>query len=218
MGRPRLNIGNRNYSSWSLRAWLFLRHHEVEFEETRLSLDTESVRAKIGDYSPSRRVPVLIDGPVRIWDSLAICEYASETFASAPGWPADPAARAEARSVACEMHSGFSALRDELPMNCRARNRRVRPGASARADIDRVLAIWDAALVRHGIGGPWLFGRFSIADAMFAPVAMRFLTYSVPVRGAAAGWMSTLLEHPGMQEWLAAAELEPEIIEADEKG
>lgn len=218
MATPRLVIGNRNYSTWSLRAWLFLRHHGIEFDETRLALDTEAFRQAIGNYSPSGRVPVLIHGSVRVWDSLAICEYVSDVFDGVHGWPEDPAARAEARSAVCEMHSGFAALRDELPMNCRARDRRVDPSPQASHDIGRIQTIWSEMRSRFGSGGPWLFGRFSIADSMFAPVAMRFLTYGVPLQDAAQIWMTEMLAHPAIREWIAAAEQEPEIIAADEKG
>ena len=218
MATPHLVIGNRNYSTWSLRAWLFLRHHGIEFDETRLALDTEAFRQAIGHYSPSGRVPVLIHGPVRVWDSLAICEYVSDVFDGVHGWPEDPAARAEARSAVCEMHSGFAALRDELPMNCRARQRHVILSPAADRDIGRIATIWSEMRTRFGTGGPWLFGRFSIADTMFAPVAMRFLTYGVALQDAAGAWMTEMLAHPAMREWIAAAEQEPEIIAADERG
>lgn len=215
---PTLVIGNRNYSTWSLRPWLFLRHHRVEFEEVRLPLDTDEFRSRIGDFTPAGRVPVLLHGDCRIWESLAICEYANETFAGGRGWPEHPQARAEARSVSCEMHAGFAALRSELPMNCRALGRRVTPSAAARRDIDRVVAIWDGARGRYGSHGPWLYGHFGIADAMFAPVASRFRTYGIRIDGAAADWAEAILAHPAMGEWMEAARREPETIEADETG
>lgn len=216
--KPTLVIGNRNYSTWSLRPWLFLRHHEVDFQDMRLPLDTDEFRMRIREYSPSGRVPVLVHGERRIWDSLAICEYANETFTEGLGWPEDAAARAEARSVACEMHAGFNALRSELPMNCRALDRHVEPGAAARRDIVRVVDIWEQARKRYGYGGPWLYGRFSIADAMFAPVASRFRTYGIGLTGAAADWAAAILAHPAMKEWMAAAIAETEVLEADEAG
>ncbi len=216
--KPALVIGNRNYSTWSLRPWLFLRYHGVDFDEVRLPLDTEEFRSRIGDYTPAGRVPVLVHGDHRVWESLAICEYAAETFPGIPGWPEDPEGRAEARSVACEMHAGFAALRNELPMNCRAVGRQVTPSAAARCDIDRVVAIWNGARGRFGSDGPWLYGSFCIADAMFAPVASRFLTYGIPLQDAAADWAREILGHPGMQEWIEAARVEPEVIEADETG
>lgn len=215
---PLLVIGNRNYSSWSLRAWFFLARSGVPCETLRLPLDTPEFRRRIGDFSPSGRVPVLIDGECRVWDSLAICEYAAERWPGADGWPPTPAARACARSISCEMHAGFAALRAELPFNCRARGRRVTPGPAARRDIERVLAIWRDARRRFGGGGPWLFGEFGIADAMYAPVALRFLTYGVAVDDACAAWMATVTGDPMMTDWLAAAAAEPETIAAEERG
>jgi glutathione S-transferase len=217
-GRPLLVIGNRNYSSWSLRAWLFLKHHGVEFDERRLALDTPAFDATISDWSPTRRVPVLLHGPVTIWDSLAICEYGAEVLAGVPGWPDAVEARAMARSVACEMHSGFDALRSELPMNCRARDRRVSLSEAGQRDVLRVAEIFDAAATAGGASGPWMFGRFCIADAMYAPVASRFLTYGIQPPGAAGPWMDSILTHPGMRAWMVTAHEEPEIIEADEAG
>lgn len=214
-GRPLLIIGNRNYSSWSLRAWLFAAQSGIPFETLRLRLDTEDFRRRIPGYSPSGRVPVLIDGGLRVWDSLAICEYLAERNSIPGAWPGDVAARANARSVVCEMHAGFPDLRRELPMNCRARNRRVDPSPAARRDIDRVITIWEQALDRDG---PWLFGEFGIADAMYAPVALRFLTYGIPVPDASAGWMDRLLALETMARWLREAEAEIEVLTAEEKG
>lgn len=213
-----LVIGNRNYSTWSLRAWLFLAVHEVDFKTLRLPLDTEEFARRIGDYSPSRTVPVLLDGERRIWDSLAICEYAAESLPGIQAWPEAADARAWARSVCCEMHAGFVALRREMPMNCRARGRHVTPCEATRRDIARILEIWTEARAAHAADGPWLFGQFTIADAMFAPVAMRFLTYSVAIPAAAEAWVQTLLAHPAMVDWLNAAAAEPEVIPGDERG
>ena len=216
--KPALVIGNRNYSTWSLRPWLFLRHYGVEFDEIRLPLDTDEFRSRIDGFTPAGRVPVLLHGDLRVWESLAICEYANDTFAAGRGWPEDPAARAEARAVSCEMHAGFAALRSELPMNCRALGRKVTPSAAARRDIDRIVAIWNGARLRYGSGGPWLYGRFCVADAMFAPVVSRFRTYDIRIDGAAADWADSILTHPGMRAWTDAARHEPEVIEADEAG
>jgi glutathione S-transferase len=213
-----LVIGNRNYSSWSLRAWFFLARSGVRFTTLRLPLDTVEFRRRIGDFSPSRRVPVLLDGERRIWDSLAICEYAAERFAGVRAWPDDVSARAFARSISCEMHAGFAALRGELPLNCRALGRRVTPSDAARRDIDRVLEIWLEARTRYGHAGPWLCGEFGIADAMYAPVALRFRTYGVPVAGAPAEWLDTVVADPVMLRWLEAAAGEPEVIAAEERG
>jgi glutathione S-transferase len=216
-GAVTLVIGNRNYSSWSLRAWLFLAHSGLPFDTVRLSLDTEDFRRRIGEYSPSRRVPVLLHGPRRVWDSLAICEYVAET-AGCRAWPDDDDARAFARAVSCEMHAGFAALRGELPMNCRARGRRVTPGADARRDIDRVCGIWREARDRFAAGGPWLFGDFTIADAMYAPVALRFVTYGVALEDGAQAFVDAVLADARMAEWLEAARAEPEVIGREEVG
>jgi glutathione S-transferase len=212
-----LVIGNKNYSSWSLRAWLFLRHTGATFREIRIGLDEPDTRERIAQYSPAGRVPVLIDGELTVWDSLAICEYLHEKFPAAGGWPAAAAARAQARAVSAEMHSGFQALRNEMPMNIRAR-RRVSASAAATADIARVVASWESCRERHGAGGPFLFGRFSIADAMYAPVVFRFRTYGVPLGGAAAAYAEALLADAAVREWTAAALAETEVVPSDEAG
>lgn len=216
--RPLLVIGNRNYSSWSLRAWFFLKHHGVEFEERRLALDTPAFDAQIGDYSPTRRVPVLLHGPITVWDSLAICEYAAEALAGEPGWPEAVEARAMARAAACEMHSGFAALRDELPMNCRARGRRASLSDAGRRDVRRVAQIFESAAGQSDGSGPWMFGTFCIADAMYAPVASRFATYGIRPSGRASAWMAAILSHPAVRAWMAGAREEEEVIAADEAG
>lgn len=212
-----LVIANKNYSSWSLRAWLYLKHTGARFHEVRIGLDEPTTREHIARYSPTGRVPVLVEGALTVWDSLAICEYLSETHAGGSGWPADRAARAEARSICAEMHSGFAALRSELPMNIRAR-RRVAPSAAAQADIARVLSIWDACRARHAAAGPWLYGRFSIADAMYAPVVFRFQTYGVTLPARAAEYARTVLADAAVAEWAAAARAETEVVPSDEAG
>jgi glutathione S-transferase len=212
-----LVIGNKNYSSWSLRAWLFLKHTGAPFREIRIPLDQPDTRLRIAQHSPAGRVPVLIDGDLTVWDSLAICEYLSETVLDGGGWPADARVRAVARCISAEMHSGLQALRNELPMNCRAR-RKVVPSAAASADIARVLAIWESCRSRHAADGPWLFGRFSVADAMYAPVAFRFQTYGVSMAGNAERYAKALLAHPAMVEWAAAGRAETEVVPSDEAG
>lgn len=211
-----LVIGNRNYSSWSLRPWLLLRQLDVPFAEERVALDQSDTRARILAHSPAGQVPVLVEGPLRVWGSLAIIEHVAESIRAV--WPAEPAARAMARSIAAEMHSGFSALRSELPMNVRATRRRVQPSQRARADIARVQAIWSGARDAHGAAGPWLLGAFSAADAMFAPVASRFRTYGIDLPEPLARWQATVLDSPPMREWTAAAKAEPEVIEHEEVG
>jgi len=215
---PTLVIGNRNYSSWSLRAWFFLSHCEIEFETVRLALDTADFAKQIATYSPTRQVPVLLHDGQTIWDSLAICEYAAENLTDLAGWPRSRDARAFARSIACEMHAGFAKLRSELPLNCRATGRSVVPGKHAGADIDRVIAIWNECRDRFADQGPWLFGEFGIADAMYAPVALRFRTYGVQTPGAAADWVEEITRHPSILSWTEAAKGECEVIEAEEVG
>jgi glutathione S-transferase len=212
-----LLVGNKNYSSWSLRAWFFLRHSQVAFREERIALFTDDWRRRIFDLSPSGRVPVLRDGEVRVWDSLAICEYVTERE-GLHGWPRDWVARGVARSVVAEMHSGFMAMRQQMPMNCRAEGRRVKPDEAARRDIFRIQEIWTECRARWGAGGPWLFGEFGIADAFYAPVASRFTTYGVDLSPAAAAYRETVLGSSTYREWAAAGRAETEVIEEDEAG
>lgn len=208
----KLVIGNKNYSSWSLRPWLLLRQFGVPFEERRLALDTEAFAREIGALSPSGRVPVLHHQGRVIWDSLAICEYANETWLEGRGWPSDVSARAAARSASAEMHSGFAALRTQLPMNCDRTPNAYRWDAAAAQDIARIQALWTDLRARLGAGGEFLCGRFGIVDAMFAPVAIRFRGYGVACEGAAADYCAALLALPAMQEWIAAGIAEPERL------
>lgn len=217
MSELTLVIGNKNYSSWSLRPWLALKHCGVSFNEDHIALDQIDSAARIRAYSPAGRVPVLVDGELTVWDSLAICEYLAERFPAAQLWPVDAAARALARSLSAEMHAGFLALRSELPMNIRA-IRHVQCSAQAYADITRVIAAWEHCRATHGADGEWLCGRFSIADAMFAPVVLRFRTYRINVPPTVARYMAHVLLDPALREWIAAAQKETEVIEADEVG
>jgi len=212
--KPLLIIGNKNYSSWSLRPWLLLRHHGVAFDEQRLLLDTPEFARTIADWSPNRAVPAMRHAGITIWDSLAVCEYANETFLDGRGWPADAPARAIARSVSAEMHSGFQALRKALPMNCRRRTRSTPIGPDVQANIDRIRAIWRDCRARFGGGGAFLFGGFSIADAMYAPVALRFVSYGVECDAAMQAYVDALLALPALQEWLRAAAAETESLAA----
>ncbi len=212
-----LVLGTKNYSSWSLRPWLLLRHLGIAFAERVIHFDTQEFATQVPQLSPSRRVPVLLHGELRVWDSLAICEYASE-LAGGRGWPADPALRAEARSLAAEMHAGFPALRAACPMNARARNRRVPMTPELARDVERVTAIWDACRRRPRAAGPWLFGAYSAADAMYAPVALRFLTYGLPAAGAAADYLQTVLADAELRRWIADAETEGVVVPSDEAG
>ena len=206
-------VGNRNYSSWSLRGWLMLRVSGARFREIVIPLDEPATREEIARYSPSGKVPALIHNGRTIWDSLAIGEYLAETFPEARLWPEDKAARATARSLSAEMHSGFADLRRELPMNIRGRYPHKEPGVQAAADIRRVIAMWRDARVEFGErrnpDEGYLFGHFTIADAMFAPVATRLRTYAIGMDNATATYVDRVLSHPAMLEWSAAAVQEP---------
>ncbi len=203
-----LIIGNKNYSSWSLRPWLFLRHHDVPFRETRIPFDLPGWHARIARHSPARKVPVLIVDNFAIWDSLAILEHLHESFPELGGWPAEVQARARARSVSADMHSSFVALRTELPQDCRTRHERQPFSDAAEADIDRVQETWRDCLAQSG--GPWLFGAFGIADAMFAPVVLRFVSYGVELEADCADYVRQVQQLPAIQEWLGDAERETE--------
>lgn len=205
-----LVVGNKAYSSWSLRPWLVLRHAGIAFDEVRIPLYQDGHVAKIRGYSAAGKVPILIHGPTTVWESLAICEYLAERHPDKQLWPADAVARAYARSISTEMHAGFSALRSTLGMNVRRILPRSGMSTEVANDIARVEDIWNESLRRWG--GPFLLGEFSIADAMFAPVATRFKTYSVALSASAQRYANTLLALPAMQEWYAAAAMEPEVL------
>lgn len=201
-----LIVGNKNYSSWSMRPWLLLRQANIPFTEKTLLFETPGWRETIRQYSPTGKVPALRDGDLVITDSLAICEYVAELFPEKRLWPEDRALRAQARAVSCEMHSGFASLRRDLWMNITGHTPKVQLSAETQAEVDRVLAIWDSAK------GPFLFGEFSIADAMFAPVVFRFRTYGIAIPAAKANaraWYERMLSLPAMQEWEAGAKAEP---------
>jgi len=213
-----LVVGNKNYSSWSLRAWLALKASGATFEEVVVPLREADTRVTILRYSPSGKVPCLIHGAVTVWESLAIGEYLAELFPKAGLWPQNAAARAHARAIAAEMHAGFLALRRTLPMNIRAK---PHPGfpltEEAQAEVNRIEAIWRDTRDRFASdGGPYLFGRFSLADAMYAPVAARFATYPVALGEDATRYRDAVMGHPFMVEWRAAAEAEPWMIPAFE--
>ena len=212
--QPVLVIGNRNYSSWSVRPWLLLRHFDVAFEERRLALDTGEFHAGIGALSPSGRVPALHHGELVVWDSLAICEYANEVLLQGRGWPADVDARAVGRAACAEMHSGFQDLRGECPMNVRRRMERALPlSAAASRDAGRIAALWRALRAAHGGAGEFLLGDFGIADAFFAPVMFRFLTYGIPAGDVERRWFDAMLALPATRAWIAAAQAELESID-----
>ncbi|NJK99680.1 MAG: glutathione S-transferase family protein [Spirulinaceae cyanobacterium RM2_2_10] len=206
-----LIIGNKNYSSWSLRPWLAMRQVGLEFTENRVPLDLPTTRAAILEHSPTGRVPALRDGAVQIWESLAICEYIAETYAPSL-WPTEPRPRAIARAVSAEMHAGFADLRANMPLDCRSRYPRQGRTPATLQDIERVLALWQQCRQEFGQDGPFLFGQFSIADAMYAPVVSRFVTYEVELPAIARTYTETLWQLPAMQDWLHAAEQETEVL------
>jgi glutathione S-transferase len=200
-----LVIGNKELSSWSLRPWLVLKHHGVPFSEIQLPLDTPEFFARIVQYSGAQRVPVLIDGDLHIWDSLAIVEYVNEKVGGR-AWPADAALRAHARAVSAEMHSGFQALRQTWPMHSNGSNPHVPLPPQGRADVARVQAIWDDCRARYAARGPWLFGEFSIADAMYAPVVLRFRHYGATgLTASSQAYMQQWLQNALLREWIADA-------------
>lgn len=214
----KLIIGNKNYSSWSLRAWLLLKEVGIEFGEHRIALDTPESATEIQRFSTAGRVPVLEVGGITVWDTLAIAETAADRWPEKKLWPEDMAVRAHARAISAEMHAGFSTLRSAMPMNCRAMGRKVPLSDSLTQDIDRIIAIWSDCQTRYGHMGDWLFGEFSIADAMFAPVVLRLRTYGINLPESASIYPRRLLESEAMQEWLLAAESEIEVIEREELG
>ena len=199
-----LVLGNKNFSSWSLRGWLLLRHAERPFRETVIRLDRPETGEQIREHSEAGRVPVLHHGDLTIWDTMAIAEYVAEQCPEKAVWPTGIAARAMARSVSAEMHAGFAALREELPMDIMGRHAKA-PSAAARADIDRILEVWRTCRQSHGNDGPFLFGQFSAADAMYAPVVTRFMTYGITVDDKGRDYMKRMLAHPTMAEWCRAA-------------
>jgi glutathione S-transferase len=211
-----LTMGNRNYSSWSLRPWLLMKHVGLEFSERVIPLDTPEFAREIVAISPTRRVPVLQHGALLLWDSLAICEYACEL--AGRGWPAAREARAIARAACAEMHSGFPTLRSQWPMNARATGRRTAPNPARSTEIARIESIWADCRSRFGAGGPWLFGEFSVADAMYAPVVLRLRTYGAEVRDATAAYMATVLADEHVRAWLAGAAAESWVSEEYEIG
>ncbi|MDP3691412.1 glutathione S-transferase family protein [Bradyrhizobium sp.] len=211
----KLVIGNKNYSSWSLRPWLAMRAGNIPFEEIFVPLYTDKAADKdrILSFSHSGKVPVLIDGDITIWDSLAIIEYLAERFPEARLWPEDRARRAHARSISAEMHSGFVALRNECGMNLHRPVRAIELSADARANVARIEAIWTECRERWGRSGPFLFGTFGAADAMFAPVVHRFRTYAIAVAPQAVAYMETMTALPAFAEWTRAGLAETLVIE-----
>ncbi|WP_338033496.1 glutathione S-transferase family protein [Devosia salina] len=210
----KLLIGNRNYSTWSLRPWLVLRHFEIPFEDEVLQLSGPGWRENLAARSPTGKVPVLIDGDLVVPETIAIFEFLADSFPDRAIWPKDRADRALARAAAAEMHAGFAGLRSHAPMNLRA----THPGKvdldAVRKDLHRVETLWGGLLTRSG--GPYLFGAFSAADAMFAPLATRLRTYDLPVSDVAQRYVEAIYALPAFQDWLAQALQEPWIVDDDE--
>jgi glutathione S-transferase len=214
----KLVIGNKNYSSWSMRPWLAMRANGIAFEEIFIPLYTGAAdKQRILDATRSGKVPALIDGDLTVWDSLAIIEYIAEIFPEKRLWPADKIGRAQARSISAEMHSSFMALRSECGMNLRRPIGAIELSADARDNIARIQEIWTDCRERYGKSGPFLFGAFGAADAMFAPVIHRFRTYAVPVTPPVWDYMDTMMALPAFQEWTRAGLAEPYVIEKFEK-
>jgi len=211
-----LVIGNKNYSSWSFRPWLAMKVAGIAFDETVISLEAKDFKARVIALSGAGKVPVLIDGEIRVWESLAILEYVTEKFPAAALWPKDEGARAQARAVAAEMHAGFVSLRRLLPMNVW---RPVKPRAlddGSKTDVARIETIWRDCRTRYGAAGPFQFAAFVAADAMYAPVVWRFHTYAVEVSDTARAYMGAMMALPAWREWRDAARREPWVLEHDE--
>ena len=210
----KLVIGNKNYSSWSMRPWLALRASNIAFDEVFIPLYTgDADKQRILSFTHSGKVPALVDGDVTIWDSLAIIEYAAERFPEIQLWPEDRASRAHARSISAEMHSGFAALRNECGMNLHRPVGAIPLSAEARADIARIQQIWIECRERYGQFGPFLFGAFGAADAMFAPVVHRFRIYAIEVAPEVRDYMDTMMSLPAFQEWTRAGLAETLVID-----
>lgn len=210
----RLAIVNKAYSSWSLRPWLLLTHFGVPFEETVIAMGRPETRSEILNFSPTGKCPALRDGDIVVFESLAIIEYIAENFPHLPVWPADKRARALARSLASEMHGGFLALRNHCPTQFLRPVRKIALTPEVESDVARIEAAWADARARFGAGGPFLFGAFSAADAMFAPVVNRFHTYDIAVGPQTRAYMDTIMALPAWKAWIAGAEGEPWRIES----
>jgi len=214
--RMKLLIGNKNYSSWSLRPWLLLTQLQIPFDEEKLSFNDPAFKTRVGRYSPVGQVPVLIDGDVVVWDSLAIAEYLAESFPKLGVWPSDRDARARARAICAEIHAGFGALRNAMPMNCELRLDWVPRDVRVQRDIARVIQMWTDCRETFGARGPFLFGFFSAADAYYAPVVRRFLGFDVPLPKIAADYVATMDALPAMRAWVTAGLAEHDFFDEDE--
>lgn len=226
MGNPILIIGNKNYSSWSLRPWLLMKVNGIAFEEIRIALYQQHSTGAIQSKAPAgraryRKVPILHDGALQVWDSLAICEYVAERWPESNAWPADRAARARARSISAEMHAGFQTLRSQMPMNCRRPRGPIDAAAAQdptlRSEIDRVIEIWTSCRAAADTSGPFLFGRFGVADAMYAPVVLRMSIYEVALPAPAQAYADAIVGLPALQSWIHDARAETDVLEQFER-
>jgi glutathione S-transferase len=211
-----LVIGNKKYSSWSLRPWIWMRHARIPFREKRIALFTDTYREELRPYRSHHRVPVLVDGDVQVWETLAILEYLAEHFAHAHAWPEHPEARAVARSASMEMHAGFKTMRRAFPMNCSKRFPGFVYGDEVQDDIDRVVELWELCRGMSYDQGNWLFGRFCIVDAMYVPVALRFHGYDVALSDVAQAYVDTVLSDGHVRDWIRTGQAEKEVIEGNE--
>lgn len=212
-----LVIGNKNYSSWSLRPWLLLSHFGLPFEEVAVALFSEGYKEKLAKYSPTLRVPVLVDGEATIWDSLAICEYVSDKYLGGRALPQDLEARGLCRAYCSEMHAGFNAIRSELPMNCRA-IKRLAVSDAVSNECRRIDQLFAEARAHFGVHGGYLFGDFSIADCFYAPIILRFQTYGIELSEASQEYADFLLANPSLKAWVEAAKKESQLLPDFEKG
>jgi glutathione S-transferase len=207
----RLVIGNKNSSSWSMCPWLLLKMFDVDFDEIQITLYQDNTVEKLGPYSPSLKVPVLLHRDISVWDSLAICEYISAEILGGSGWPSSRKRRAGARSVSAEMHSEFPALKRDWPMNCKA-SFRLTPSETLFNEIARIDAMWSCCRHRYGENGNYLYGRFSIADCMFAPIAVCFDAYGAKLSSDSNSYLQTLLDNPFIQKWISLGRQEREPL------
>lgn len=216
MGQLNLVIGNKNYSTWSLRPWFFLTQLGIPFTETLVYLSQEDTSEKLSAYFSNQKVPVLFDGDLQVWDTLAIMEYIADKHPEKSSWPAQLESRAKARAVSAEMHASFMDLRGALPMNIRKHYPNYPITPAVQKDIDRIQTLWAFCRENKVSDGDWLFGDFSIADAMFAPVVMRFIGYDVKLKPAAASYVEFVHQSPTMQLWIEQSKSETQIIPEDE--
>jgi len=193
-----------------------MKHHQIQFEEIRVSLFTDTTDEKLSQYNSDFKVPILKHGDIVLWDSLSILEYLSEQILDTKGWPDDIHARAIARSISCEIHSSYANVRNELPMNCRKQFHNIEPSVDAKREIRRITSLWRECRSQYGNDGEWLFGQYSIADAMFAPIALRFHGYNIPLDAIEQTYVQSVLNQPGIIEWMTAGKAEQEIIVEDE--